>query len=324
MRIFVLGATGHVGNAVVRHSLACGHAVTAAIRQANPVALRGLGVARVHVDEGFARLTEVAAGHDVMVDAAAPYPLEMAVPGSGLWRIVIDRAVRRTRRVVDAALHNGLRLAFLSSCTTLPREEPPLRAIEAAWRRSVYPYFEAKAAMERTVMAAAGEGLQAVIVNPASCLGPWEFRERMSFTRAVLSGQFSLIMDHTVNVIDVRDLAIGIELALSRECFGRPIPMAGHNVTLQTLAARITALAGGRAVPISVDARLSSMVAFWAGATSAAFGLVAPEVWRAVPLTADILPMRPSPEQISIGLTIRPLEETLRDSVAFHRGFPME
>lgn len=321
MRILVLGATGHVGQAAVRHALGNGDLVTAVTRQDDPVALRGLPVTTAQVDDGYRRLTDLAAGHDVVIDAAAPYPLDPALPGSELWRRQVETAVSRTRQVIDAARGNGLRLVFVSSVTTLPRCEPPLRAMEAAWRRSVYPYFEAKAAMEQTVIAAAAEGLPAVIVNPASCLGPWEFRTHSSFVRAVLGGQFSLIMDHTVSVMDVRDVAIAMNLALARECFGRPIPLAGHNITLAALAARISALDGSRAVPISVDDRLSSMVAFWAGAGSAAIGLTVPEVWRAVPLTADILPMQPSPEQIAIGLKIRPLEETLRDAVAFHRGW---
>jgi dihydroflavonol-4-reductase len=320
VRILVLGATGHMGQGAVRHALANGHFVTAATRQADPVALRGLGVTNVQVDEGFSRLTELAVGHDVIIDAAAPYILEPSVPGSAPWRMAVEAGVRRTQRVVDAALFNRLRLVFVSSFTTLPRQEPPLRAMESAWRRSVYPYFEAKAAMEQTVIAAARQGLQAVVVNPASCLGPWEFRERSSFVRAVLGGQFSLIMDHMVSVIDVRDVAIAMDRALSGELFGRPIPLAGHNATLANLAARISALDGVAARPISVDSRLSSLVAFWAGAGSAAFGLTVPEVWRAVPLTADILPMQPSPEQIAMGLTLRPLEVTLQDSVAFHRG----
>ena len=322
MRILVLGATGHVGQAIVRRALANGHRVTAATRQADPVALRNLRLTAIQVDDELSRLAELTAWHDVLVDAAAPYPLEPSVPGSEAWRLVIETAVRRTERVLDAVRINRLRAAFVSSSTTLPRHEPPLRAWESAWRRSVYPYFAAKEAMERVVAATARQGLPIVIVNPAACLGPWEFRpEGSSFVRLVLARRLPVVMDHILSVIDVRDVAIAIDRALSREFFGRPIPLAGHNSSLAKLAGRISALGGDSGtVPVGIDDRLASAAAFWTAAASAVFGTTTPDVWRGVPLIADSFPMQPSAEQIAMGLTLRPLEETLRDAVAFHRG----
>ncbi len=106
MRVMVLGATGHVGQAVVRLALAQGHHVTAATRQADPPALRGLSVTIAPVDEGYSRLTELASGQDLVVDAAAPYPLDASVQGSAGWRMIIDAALRRTERVLDATRRN--------------------------------------------------------------------------------------------------------------------------------------------------------------------------------------------------------------------------
>jgi nucleoside-diphosphate-sugar epimerase len=324
--MFVLGATGHLGQAVVRHALECGHAVTAASRQPDPIALRGLDVTITRMDGGFSTLAEVSAGHDVLVDAAAPYPLELCVPGSPAWRQVIDGAVARTRRVLDAARRNRLRLVFISSFTTLPRApfpnlESPLGAMETAWRRSAYPYFEAKEAMERTVMAAAEEGLPAVIVNPAACLGPWEFRaDDSSFVRLVMARRMPLVMDHMLSVIDVRDVAEAIERALALEIFGRPIALAGHNLSLLEVARQIVALDGaGGLMPAAADARAAALTAFWTSATFAAFRHTTPDVWRAVPLAADGFPMVPSPEQIAMGFDLHPLWVTLRDAIAFHR-----
>ena len=321
MRIFVLGATGHLGQAVVRQALARGHAVTAASRQRDPAALRGLDVTITWVDGELRDLTELSAGHDVLVDAAAPYPLDPCVPGSLAWRQAVDGSVERTLRVLDAAWRNGLRLAFVSSCTTLPRPESPLRAMESAMRRSMYPYFEAKMAMEREVIAAATRGLPAVIVNPAACLGPWEFRaEGSSFVRLVMGRRLPLVMDHILSVIDVRDVAEAIESALRQEFFGRPIALAGHNVTMVELARQICMLDGaGGMAPAGFDSRMTSLAAFWTGASCAAFNRTAPDLWRAVPLVADGFPMSPSPEQVSMGLNLHSLSSTLRDAISFHR-----
>lgn len=324
--MFVLGATGHLGQAIVRHALERGHAVTAASRQPNPIALRGLDVKITRVDDGFGALTEVSARHDVLVDAAAPYPLEVCAPGSPAWRQAIDNAVERTRCVLDAARRNRLRLAFISSFTTLPRTDLPglgssPGAMESAWRRAAYPYFEAKAAMERAVMAAAGEGLPAVIVNPAACLGPWEFRaDESSFVRLAMARRMPLVMDHTLSIIDVRDVAQAIEHALRLKMFGRPIALAGHNVSLLDVARQIAALDGaGGFMPAAVDSRVAALTAFWTSAACAAFNRTTPDVWRAVPLAVEGFPMVASPEQIAMGFDLRPLWVTLRDAIAFHR-----
>jgi dihydroflavonol-4-reductase len=241
--------------------------------------------------------------------------------GSSSWRAAVEAAVERTRRVVEAARSNGLRLAFISSFTTLPRRETPLAAMESAWRRSVFPYFEAKVAMERVVVEAAHEGLPAVIVNPAACLGPWEFRaENSSLVRLVLARRLPLMMDRTLSVIDVRDVAAAIDAALEQRLFGRPIALAGNNVTLVELARQILELDGtGGSAPIAVNASVASMAAFWTAISYAAMNQATPDPWRAVPIAADGFAMDPSPEQISLGLKIFTLRETLRDAVFFHR-----
>jgi dihydroflavonol-4-reductase len=320
VRLLVLGATGHLGQAVVRHALERGCAVTAVTRQHDPVALRGLDVTIARFDPDS--LKQLAAGHDVLVDAAAPYPLDPCVPGTPAWQHAIDRCLRHTRTVLEAIRSNCIRLVFISSFTTLPRPGSPLAAIEATWRRSTYPYFEAKAAMERTVLDAAREGLPAVVVNPAACLGPWEFRaEDSSFVRLVMARRLPAVMDQIISVIDVRDVAEAIHRALELRLFGHPIPLAGHNLSMATLARLITDLDGANGVPpVPIDPRMASIAAFWTSAAFAAFNQSAPDLWRAVPLVADGFPMQPSPEQIAMKLSLRPLSATLRDAIAFHRG----
>ena len=61
--------------------------------------------------------------------------------------------------------------------------------------------------MERTVVSAAADGLPVAIVNPAACLGPWEFRdEDSSFVRLALARRLPAVIDQTICVIDVRDV----------------------------------------------------------------------------------------------------------------------
>jgi dihydroflavonol-4-reductase len=319
----VLGATGHIGQAVVRNALERGRQVTATTRQADPPALRGLDVSVVRLDDSYTGLKDIAANHDVVVDAAAPYPLDPCVPGGAAWQEAVQRAVWRTWQVLNAAREHRLRLVFISAFTTLPRTESPLRACETACRRAPYPYFAAKAAMEHAVVEAARQGLPAVIINPAASFGPWEFRgDDSSFVGLVLNRRLPMIMDQDLSVIDVRDVAEAIDRALQLEFFGYPIPLAGHNVNLVDLARQILDLGGiTGSWPLPIDSTFASIAAFWTSVASAAFNQSTPDLWRAVSLITDAFPMYLSPEQIAMRLDPRPLSDTLRDSIAFRRSW---
>lgn len=322
-RLLVLGATGHIGQAVVRRALEQGHEVTAATRRADPEPLRGLGVNMVRIDSELRSLRQMAAGYDLLVDAGAPYVHEMCIPGSELWRLQVDAAVSRAAMVTDAARCNGLKLAFVSSYATVPRNDLTEPAAAAAlWRRSATPYFEAKIAMENVVLTAAKEGLPAVVLNPVAFVGPWEFRDpSWSFVPLLLAGRFPVVVNQTICVIDVRDVAEALDRAIEREVFGRPIPLAGHNIHSRDLAMLTARIAGmGLPPPVAVSGFMASAVSFWTHMALAAFGMVSPGILGLVAISPEVMPVYPSAEQISLGVSLRPLEASLRDSVTFHRS----
>lgn len=175
--------------------------------------------------------------------------------------------------------------------------------------------------MERAVVAAARNGLRAVIVNPGAFLGPWEYRTvEASFVRSVLEQRFPMVLDQAMCVIDVRDVAEAIDRALVHEFYGRPVPLSGHNISLQNLVMLTAQLAGlqlGRPLLLPPDTVLATI--FWMQRGFMAWGLTPPEPLGFLPLIADVLPMPRSPEQTELGVTIRPLETTLREAIAFHR-----
>lgn len=320
-RVLVLGATGHIGQAIVRRSLACDRVVTAVSRRANPEPLRGLDVRLVRWDGDVRGLADLLAGHDLLVDAAAPYRLVPDLPGSAPWEAQIASAVRRTERVLEAARQRNVAMVHVSSCTTVPRPMSPQQHAAAVWRRSVSPYFEAKAAMERTVMAAAREGVRAVIVNPGAFLGPWEYRSvEASFVQSVLDQRFPMVLDQAMCVIDVRDVAEAIDRALEAEFYGRPIPLSGHNITLQQLVTLTAQLAGMRqARPMLLPSEPVLAGVYWIQRGMMAWGMKPPEPLGFIPLIADVIAMPRSAEQRKLGVTIRPLDTTLREAIAFHR-----
>jgi len=305
----------------VRGAIEWGWQVTALTRRVDPEPLRGLPVAIRRVDSELQSLAQLAAGHDVLVDAAAPYPFTPGNPATSRWQADVDSSVRRMEIVIDAARRNRVRLVHISSCTTLPRSEPPFGAAGAVWRRSISPYFEAKAAMEHAVVAAARAGLPAVVVNPAAFFGPWEFRAADAcFVGLVLTGRLPFVLNQVSCLIDVRDVAEAIRLALQQEMYGCPIPLSGHNIAITDLAVETAKLAGlPTARPIPLDGGMVCALAWWTQVGFMAVGMEPPPGLRVIPLIADVLPMQRSPEQLRLGLQVRPLQETLRDAIAFHQ-----
>ncbi len=324
-RALVLGATGHLGHAIVRELLAAGVRVTALTRQSRSDAFVGLDVDVVRGDlEQPGLLRACVPGHDIVVDAAAPYPLHAFEDWTRGRDRALDGARRHVERLLDAVAREGSVLGFVSSSATLPPCEGAgvLESMESRARRSSHPYFAAKLAMERAVLAAAGEGVRAVVINPTACLGPWDRKPRELCPVALLaSGALPALADAMVNVVDVRDVSIAMRIALSRpQMHGRPIALAGHDCRTTALAARVCALAGARPPRLRMSLRWVAAAALSAEAVGAALG-VRPSMHALGPLLVlDTGPRAPSEDQRAMGVAPRALDVTLRDALAWYRS----
>lgn len=315
MRALVLGATGHIGQAVLRELLSQGCLVTAATRQHDPPSLRGLGVTIQPGDS--AQSGQIAAwvqGHDLVVDCAAPYPLTMFP-----MEQPVAAACRRTRAILQAVHRHDARLAYVSSFTTLPRRERGLPALEAQWRRSIHPYFEVKRRIEDMLLGAAN-GLDITVINPTVCMGPWDGKPRQyCFLPQLVEGKVWATTNHTINVIDVRDVATLLWQALVGQLRGVPIPVSGHNVTVRELARRACGLARVRTPPLVAPARVGAWTMVWAETVAAMAGQPPLLPSLSALLVCDSLPRAPSAHQRRLGVPIRPLEATLKDAMAWYR-----
>src|SRR6266478_7646220 len=100
MDVVVLGATGHIGNAVVRELLSRrGHTVTCTGRRSAPPSnLARLPVRYAPGDQDQpGQIDAWVSGHQVVVDAAAPYPTRLFEATTRDPNISpVDHAVRRT------------------------------------------------------------------------------------------------------------------------------------------------------------------------------------------------------------------------------------
>ncbi|HEU4731215.1 MAG TPA: NAD-dependent epimerase/dehydratase family protein [Kofleriaceae bacterium] len=318
-RALVIGASGHVGNAVVRELLARGHAVTAARRGRTAAAnLAGLAVAEAIGDaEHAGTLDRWVAGHELVVDAAAPYAMTITE------RAVIAAAARRAQLVIDAIDRHRARLIHIGSFVTRLGTDDAGRPREPGQRLDsvAHPYFAAKRVGEAVLVAAARAGAPITIMQPTTCLGPWDSRPpRMSLVPRVLLGLQPVAPSHVINVVDVRDVARAAVAAAHRGYHGEPLLVTGHNVGIPELCGLIAELGGlgGRA------ARTRGVPAGIARAMSWALELAAPGAYLPPPLLSTLLALRQAPLAVSaaqraLGAAPRPLSATLRDAISWHR-----
>lgn len=323
-RALVLGATGHIGQALTHELLAHGWRVTGATRQQRPLALAGHEMSVVHGDaDRPGQLAEWVRGHEVVFDAAGPYPMNLFVRADEADRAPLAHARRRMDQMLDAVAREAAVLLHVCSYTALPRpaDEGALAALEARARRRLHPYFAVKAAMQDQVLQAARSGLRAVVINPSACMGPWDRRPRdLCVVPLLLSGQVPALVSQALNVIDVRDVALAARLAVEQRRFGDPILLAGHDTRTDSLALRVCQLAGVAPPRRRLPARLAAGAMLSTEAGWALLGRPSPVPALASLLVLDGYPMQPGPVQRALGVVPRTLDDTLRDAIAWYRG----
>jgi dihydroflavonol-4-reductase len=323
MKALVIGAGGHIGNAIVRALLDRGDEVTACGRRNTPPAnLGGLPVRYAPGDaETPGQLDKWIDGHQLVVEAAAPYPLGVFTVGIGSGSDPIFGAERRTRALRAAVSRHNARLIFVSSCVTLARPRTAAQQMHDRRIRLAHPYFEVKQLTESQIVEAAQRGLPAVIVNPTYCLGPWDLRDRWLCTiPPVLCGEIPISINQMLNVVDVRDLAAASLAALDKERYGKPMLLGAHDILTNDLYSLICELGG-----VSPQSRYS-VPPSWAILGSYFMELTFRLMGRKPLLPSGGMMMATTFDYLDrtdtfreLGITPRPLSETIADAIAWYR-----
>ena len=228
MRAYVTGATGFVG----------GH-VAAELRS------EGAEVRDERVDlldrGGLERVMD---GCDAVVHSAALYSYD--APERDFQRINVEG----TANVIEACLSKGVRRLVHTStagtCGPVPGRDATEADSPPGWELDI-PYKRTKLAAERLVIDAAGDGLEAVVVNPTTPIGAGDKKPTPTgrMIAGVARGRIRAYVATTgLNVVDVRDVARGHALALERGKSGERYLLGGANLPLEELFGAIADLAG--------------------------------------------------------------------------------
>jgi dihydroflavonol-4-reductase len=246
MKALVTGAAGFIGSHVVAALAAAGADVRAFDRRALPGAPAEPAIGDVLDPDAVRRAAD---GCDAIFHLAALYSYARA--DAGAMRAI---NVEGTRVVLDAAARNGRRrVVHTSSCATCG-PVPGRAATEAdgppAWELEV-PYKRTKLDGERLALQAAREGLDVVVVNPTTPVGPGDLRPTPTgrMVADVARGRArGYLAGSALNIVAVEDVAASHLRAHERGRAGERYLLGGENLALREVFA-IVATAAGRRPP---------------------------------------------------------------------------
>lgn len=233
--IAVTGASGHIGNVLVRELLNRGEKVRVLLREESlPKSLEGLEVEIVTGDiRNIEDLRKLTKGVNIVYHLAAIISIMQHQE-----KLLHDVNVEGTKNVIQACKENKVkRLVYTSSIHAI--HEPEVKTIidetqpfDPENARGFYDKTKALASLE--VLKAGREGLDVVIVSPTGVIGPYDFGRSLlgEIVFEAVDGKLKSIINGAYDFVDVRDVAVGHILAAEKGKSGENYILSGHRVTI--------------------------------------------------------------------------------------------
>jgi dihydroflavonol-4-reductase len=318
LRALVTGATGKVGHATAQALLAAGHEVRALVRDPARAAARlppALDPVAGDVTDP-ASLPAAVRGCEVVFNA-------MGLPEQWLADTADFEQVnaRGTENVVRAAREAGVRRVVHTSTIDVFHAAPGVPFDES--HVADYPkgtaYERSKQHAEELARAAAGDGLELVLVNPAAVYGPGP-EGGASLERQLLvpiaRGRLPALTPGGFGVVFSEGVGAGQLLAAERGRPGERYILCDEHLTLRELAEAVVRVAGRGRVPPTLPVPLARALA--------AAGEALARLTRRPPLVArgelTFLLWNPAPDsgkaQRELGWHPTPFAEGLRRTLA--------
>jgi dihydroflavonol-4-reductase len=171
--------------------------------------------------------------------------------------IVIDAA---RKRGVSRFLHCSTEsILFRPWCTTSALAED----VSVTLEQMPGAYTRSKMLGEQQALRAAVSGFPVVIANPTMPIGPHNgnLTPPTLMLQYFLSRRVQIYVDFIMNLVDVRDVAMGLLLAMERGQTGQRYILGGENISLKKFLAIVGVISGRSALRIPIPAVVAQTTA---------------------------------------------------------------
>jgi dihydroflavonol-4-reductase len=264
VKAFITGATGFLGTHVARVLAEQGAGLRLLVRPtSNLKNLEGLHAETAMGDlRDAASLEKAMSGCEVVFHVAADYRLWVQDPAE-MYRSNVEG----TRAILEAARKNGVRcVVYTSSVATIGftgNGHPADEDSPVALADMIGHYKRSKFMAEQVALEAGRAGLRVVTVNPTTPVGEQDIKPTPTGRIVVdfLKGKFPAYVETGLNLVDVRECALGHVEALEKGKSGERYILGGENLTLKQILDKLGAISG---LP-SPKVKLPYFVAYAAG-----------------------------------------------------------
>ena len=319
MKVAVSGASGHIGNCLVRELKKQGVGIKVLVHNfRNDLDKMDVELIQGNLLEPES-LVNLCEGVDIVFHLAAQIAIE-----NNSSKQVYETNVTGTRNMLKAAINKSVRkFIHFSSIHAFQVGSPDLSLDESRslveTNKAIYEFTKAEG--EREVMKAVKEGLDAVILNPTAVIGPFDYRGSLlgQALLKIYQSKLAFLVSGGYNWVDVRDVVSASIHAIESGRKGENYILSGKFCTLQELSAMINKISGCK-IPVIVPVSLARL--------ACPFYKVYSSVTKKKPLytyqSLDILVNSPSnisnaKARKELGYEPRPLEQTLRDAFDWYR-----
>src|ERR1700680_3228695 len=238
MRVFVTGATGFLGSHVARVLSEQGADLRLLVRPtSNLKNLEGLKADTAVGDlRDPASLEKAMAGCDVVFHVAADYRLWVRDPNE-MYRSNVDG----TRAILEAARKNGVRcVVYTSSVATVGftgNGHPADEDSPVSLGDMIGHYKRSKFMAEQVALEAGRGGMHVVTVNPTTPVREQDVKPTPTGRIVVdfLKRKFPAYVETGLNLVDVRECALGHIAAWEKGKPGERYILGGENLTLKQI-----------------------------------------------------------------------------------------
>lgn len=326
MRVFVTGATGLLGSNLVQQLMEQGHSVSALVRSKERAArlLRGLELDFVEGDmRDVATFAPALAGHDTLYHTAA-YFREYYQPGDH-WGELKQINVDGTMALLRAAEAHGIgKVVYASSTGVLGKGAPATEATppDALVRNNLY--FRSKLVAEEQIAEFLKTSqLPVVLILPGWMFGPGDAAPTSSgqIVLDFLAQRLPVGIPGVGSPVDARDVAAAMIAAAERGRSGERYIVGGDTIVpFRELFGLMEELSGVPApgyYPPLAGAYVYAWVSELIGRLTGKPVLATLEGVRTL---SEARPTSSAKAVRELGVTFRPLRDTLHDEIAWFRA----